>query len=89
MCGTLDYLPPEMVEGSYHDAKVGVLKPLSSQTTPSFHLTCAPFASIGMVVVGPYHDAKVGAQNMFSLLLALTASELINLRAHEHCKADI
>jgi hypothetical protein len=23
MCGTLDYLPPEMVEGSYHDSKVG------------------------------------------------------------------
>ena len=22
MCGTLDYLPPEMVEGSYHDEKV-------------------------------------------------------------------
>ncbi len=22
MCGTLDYLPPEMVEGSYHDSKV-------------------------------------------------------------------
>ena len=21
MCGTLDYLPPEMVEGQYHDAK--------------------------------------------------------------------
>lgn len=24
MCGTLDYLPPEMVEGSYHDSKVDV-----------------------------------------------------------------
>ena len=22
MCGTLDYLPPEMVEGDYHDEKV-------------------------------------------------------------------
>ena len=22
MCGTLDYLPPEMVEGSFHDEKV-------------------------------------------------------------------
>jgi serine/threonine protein kinase len=22
MCGTLDYLPPEMVEGAYHDEKV-------------------------------------------------------------------
>lgn len=24
LCGTLDYLPPEMVEGSYHDAAVDV-----------------------------------------------------------------
>jgi serine/threonine protein kinase len=24
LCGTLDYLPPEMVEGSYHDANVDV-----------------------------------------------------------------
>jgi hypothetical protein len=23
MCGTLDYLPPEMIEGSMHDEKVG------------------------------------------------------------------
>ncbi len=22
MCGTLDYLPPEMVEGTFHDEKV-------------------------------------------------------------------
>lgn len=22
MCGTLDYLPPEMIEGRYHDEKV-------------------------------------------------------------------
>ena len=22
MCGTLDYLPPEMIEGSFHDEKV-------------------------------------------------------------------
>lgn len=24
MCGTLDYLPPEMIEGGYHDSKVDV-----------------------------------------------------------------
>ena len=24
LCGTLDYLPPEMVEGKYHDSKVDV-----------------------------------------------------------------
>ena len=23
MCGTLDYLPPEMIEGALHDDKVG------------------------------------------------------------------
>ena len=32
MCGTLDYLPPEMVEGSYHDSKVGAVL-LTLQTT--------------------------------------------------------
>ena len=26
MCGTLDYLPPEMIEGSTHDEKVAIWK---------------------------------------------------------------
>lgn len=33
MCGTLDYLPPEMVEGQFHDAKVHPLHHLRIQIT--------------------------------------------------------
>lgn len=31
MCGTLDYLPPEMVEGRMHDEKVSVSSSVSIQ----------------------------------------------------------
>ena len=37
MCGTLDYLPPEMIEGALHDDKVTVDSPYLLLSSRQFH----------------------------------------------------
>jgi serine/threonine protein kinase len=45
LCGTLDYLPPEMVEGSYHDANVDVWSLVRASCCPALLVTRMPAVS--------------------------------------------
>ena len=47
MCGTVDYIPPEMVQGASHDTKVR-----QGQLFPVMTLKCTPCGTVLPVVPG-------------------------------------
>ena len=59
MCGTLDYLPPEMVEGTFHDEKV--LSPLHLCADPQSESRSDPalVRSIRLLAQGASHQKSV------------------------------
>ncbi|XP_065915350.1 aurora kinase C-like [Dysidea avara] len=86
MCGTLDYLPPEMVEGKQHDDKVdlwslGVLCYEFLVGKPPFeaHDHVSTYKRISRVDIQfPSHISE-GARDLISKLLKYKPSERINL----------
>jgi len=86
MCGTLDYLPPEMIEGDYHDEKVdlwslGVLCYEFLAGKPPFETEShnATYARITKVdIKWPRHFTK-GACDLISKLLRKNPSDRLPL----------
>ena len=100
LCGTLDYLPPEMVDGKEHDWRVdvwslGVLCYEFLHGSPPFEAagSTATYARIRAVdLVWPTEPApaSAGARSLISQLLKREPSERLSLAAvqeHEWVKA--